>query len=80
MRSICGSGGYGMTKKITLEAWANAQFDPPPCAETRRRWVRGLRIWPRPLLIGRQYYVDPQAEYIDPSDTNDLLGRIRRDA
>lgn len=53
-------------KKISLEKWAE-QFDPPPCAETRRRWVRGCRIYPPPEKIGRAYYVDPNAKYIDPT-------------
>ena len=54
-----------MKKKITLERWAQQQFDPPPSAETRRRWVRDLRIFPEPQKIGRTYYVDPDARYVD---------------
>lgn len=62
--------------KITLEEWARRKFDPPPCAETRRRWVRSCRIYPLPEKVGRTYYVNADAEYIDPSDTDTLLDRI----
>lgn len=55
-----------MAKKITLEAWAAQLYDPPPSIKTLRRWTRECRIFPRPQLLGRTYYVDPEARYIDP--------------
>lgn len=55
-----------MSKKITLEAWAAQLYDPPPSIKTLRRWAREHRIFPRPQLLGRAYYVDSDARYVDP--------------
>ena len=30
------------TKLITLRAWAEARFDPPPAEKTVQRWAHGL--------------------------------------
>jgi len=57
-------------KKITLEQWAKSKFDPPPCRETQRRWARDCKIFPVPQKIGRAYYVEPNARYIDPTKPN----------
>lgn len=51
--------------KIPLPAWAASQWDPPPPRETLWRWARMGRIAPPPQKVGRQYYVDPQAKYVD---------------
>lgn len=56
-----------MAKKITLEAWAAERYTPPPSIHTLRRWARECRIFPLPEKIGRTYYVDPDARYIDPN-------------
>ena len=53
-----------MSKKISLRTWAERNFDPPPCRETLRRWVRALKIYPEPVLVGREYYVEPDAKYV----------------
>lgn len=53
-----------MRKQITLEAWAEAQFDPPPSRYTLRKWARNCRIFPVPQKVGREYRVDPHARYI----------------
>lgn len=53
-----------MTMKVSLRVWAERNFDPPPCRETLRRWVRAVRIYPEPELIGREYYVDSSAKYV----------------
>lgn len=55
-----------MTQKITLQAWAEPRYSPPPSIKTLRRWARECRIFPAPELVGRTYYVDPDARYIDP--------------
>ena len=55
--------------KIPLKEWARRQYDPPPCRETLRRWVRGLRIYPEPELVGREYRVDPNAKYVSRDGT-----------
>jgi hypothetical protein len=54
-----------MSKKITLEAWAAPLFDPVPKIKTLRLWARECRIFPRPQKVGRTYYVDPDARYVD---------------
>jgi hypothetical protein len=51
-------------KRILLAAWAEAQFDPPPSLWTLRRLVREGNIHPPPVLIGRQYYVEPTAKLL----------------
>lgn len=50
-------------KRITLEAWAAAQFDPVPSLPTLRAWAREKRIQPEPVKAGRTWYVEPHAEY-----------------
>lgn len=55
-------------KKITLEAWASARYEPAPKKDTLRRWARNLYIFPFPQKVGRTYYVEPTARYTGPSD------------
>lgn len=50
--------------KITLEAWAAREFDPPPSDRTLRRWVAEGKIIPKPLLIGRTYWCEPGTKHI----------------
>jgi hypothetical protein len=50
--------------KVTLEAWAASQFDPPPSERTLRRWVKDGNIVPAPILVGRRYYVQKDAKHI----------------
>lgn len=63
-----------MSKKITLEAWAAQLYDPPPSIKTLRRWARECRIFPAPQKIGRTYYCEPDARYIDPSKPASIYG------
>jgi hypothetical protein len=69
-----------MPKYITLERWADATFGADaPSIETIRRWVRNSWIWPRPVKIGRRYFVEPDAEYMDPANPNPrLVQRVMR--
>jgi hypothetical protein len=55
------------TKKITLRAWAEANFDPPPSAKTLQRWARDCWIFPIPVKVGRSYYVEPEARFTGPN-------------
>lgn len=48
-------------KKITLQAWAQARYDPPPSEWVLRKWVRHGEISPKPELVGKKYYVDENA-------------------
>lgn len=54
--------------KVTLRAWADKQWDPPPSVHTLRRWTREGRIFPWPEKRGREYFVDPDARYIEKDD------------
>lgn len=56
-------------KRITLEAWASANFSPPPTLPTLRAWARQQRIQPAPVKVGRTWYVEPCAQY-------DAAGRV----
>lgn len=53
-----------MSKKITLQAWAEQRFDPPPSIHTLRKWARDCWIFPIPEKVGREYRVDPEARYV----------------
>ena len=55
-----------MTKRITIEAWINLNYDGPgsPSIHTVRRWISDGRIWPLPEKHGRTYYLSTKAEYI----------------
>jgi predicted site-specific integrase-resolvase len=55
-----------MSKKVTLEKWAESSMEPAPTLNTLRKWAREGRICPAPVKCGRSYYVDPEAEYTEP--------------
>jgi Excisionase-like protein len=48
-------------KRIPLDQWARAQYDPPPSAWVLRKWAREGEIWPSPERVGRSYYVREDA-------------------
>ena len=50
-------------KRITLEAWAERQFDPVPTIATLLAWARKRRIQPEPVKVGRAWYVEEHAQY-----------------
>lgn len=52
---------------ITLTAWAERQFDPPPKLPTLRAWAASGRITPSPVKVGRTWMVREDAEY-SPTD------------
>jgi hypothetical protein len=56
-----------MSKKIPLKTWGASKYDPPPSIHTLRKWTREYRIFPLPEKVGREYYVDPEARFIDPN-------------
>jgi hypothetical protein len=57
-----------MAKKITLQAWAQARYDPVPAAKTLRRWARDCWIFPVPKKHGREYRVDEDARFVGPDN------------
>jgi hypothetical protein len=64
------------TKKITLTAWAESEFDPAPSDRTLRLWVKEGRIVPKPIKIGRTYYVLPGTKHIAEAKQQ-AAGRLR---
>lgn len=54
-----------VVQKVTLKEWAASRFSQPPHEKTLRRWARELLIFPPPKKVGRTYYVEPTAEYMD---------------
>lgn len=65
------------SKKVLLEQWGREHFDPPPSLWTLRAMARAGKISPRPVKVGKAYYVDPSAEVIDPSQRKTLVERLR---
>lgn len=51
-------------KKVTLEVWAKARYNPPPVARTLQRWARENQLCPPPVKLGRTYYIRPDAQHI----------------
>lgn len=51
--------------KVRLDLWLQRNFDPPPHIRTARHWIKTGRIYPIPIKVGRAYYVEESAEYID---------------
>lgn len=54
-----------MTKMITLRAWGDQAFDPPPSTYQLRQLVKRGQIDPPPVFLGRGYYVQRDAAVID---------------
>lgn len=64
-------------KKVLLEEWGKAHFDPPPSLWTLRAMARAGKIQPRPVKVGKSYYVRLDAEVVDPSRRPSLVDRLR---
>lgn len=62
--------------KITLKAWAEARYKPPPHKKTLQRWARDGWIYPMPELVGKTYYVEENAVFIgrDPTKAANYYG------
>lgn len=52
--------------KLTLAEWAAENYKTPPSPNTLRKWAREGRITPHPIKHGRNYYVDADAQYLEP--------------
>jgi len=63
-----------MPRLIPLSDWAVEVFgEHKPHSSTLLRWVHDGRIKPQPKKIGRTYFVEPKAEYVEAEC--DLLER-----
>lgn len=51
---------------VPLQDWAELHFDPPPAIRTLRAWARKGRIYPKPVLVGREYRAREDAVYVPP--------------
>lgn len=62
--------------KLTLEAWGKREYgEHVPCRVTLQRWAREGKIQPLPEKHGREYFVEPQARYVNNKPSK-LLRRI----
>lgn len=67
-------------KRITLLAWGAACFDPAPSLWTLRQMARAGKIEPRPVKVGKFYYVQEDARPVDPNARQTLADRLRKAA
>lgn len=52
-------------KLITLKSWASATYgDAAPKMPTLYKWAKNALIYPVPEKHGRDYFVDPEAQYV----------------
>ncbi len=51
---------------IPLTTWAKKTFNPVPKIEALRRFARTNQISPPAKRVGRDWYVDENAEFIGP--------------
>lgn len=64
-------------KAVLLEEWGRANFDPPPSLWTLRAMARAGKIHPRPVKVGKAYYVQQDAQVVDPSRRLSLVERLQ---
>lgn len=62
--------------KISLEKWAEKNFDPAPAVKTVRTWARDGKIYPTPVKVGRAYYVEESAIFQNGIARPSLASRI----
>lgn len=48
--------------KVTLLQWAAKRYDPAPPIFTLRRWARDGELGPTAEKVGKEWYVDENAE------------------
>ncbi len=61
---------------VTLQAWAEAKFDPVPHPNTLRRWAKNGSIVPQPFKLGNDYMVSPAARYTNEPAPARLVHRM----
>lgn len=62
----------------TLMQWAKSMFgdNAPKSSVTLQRWARRGQIIPKPKKVGREWMVQPNARYFNPSDPSSLVERL----
>ncbi|WP_220810456.1 excisionase [Noviherbaspirillum aridicola] len=54
-----------LPRLVPLQVWADLLMgEHAPHKNTLRNWVNSGRIHPRPVKIGKRWFVQPDAEYI----------------
>jgi hypothetical protein len=67
-----------MAKLVTVSDWADAMFgEHRPHQNTVLNWIKHGRIEPLPLKVGRQYFCEPTAQYVDPI-AQQIKNRLKR--
>lgn len=51
-------------KYLTLKEWDIQMFSKPHSLRTLRTWAKGGLINPRPIKVGREWLVLPNAKYV----------------
>jgi hypothetical protein len=64
-------------KSITLTEWAESKFSQPYKKGTLWMWARTGRIYPPPKKIGRNWWVNPGAEYVNPHNPKDVAQKAK---
>lgn len=64
-------------KLVLLEQWGKEHFDPPPSLWTLRAMARAGKISPKPVKVGKAYYVERAAQVVDPSRRPTLVDRLK---
>lgn len=67
-------------KLVLLTEWGEARFSPPPSLWTLRQMARRGKIQPRPVKIGKAYYVHPDAQPVDPNRAPTIVERLQQQA
>jgi hypothetical protein len=62
---------------ILLTEWAKGRIQPEPSLWTLRAMARTGKIEPRPVKIGKAYYVEPDARVVDPNRRPTLVDRLK---
>ncbi|MGF6777839.1 excisionase [Paraburkholderia sp. GAS334] len=62
--------------KIRLDEWLKREFDPPPAIRTARLWIKAGKIYPPPVKVGRSYYVEQNATFVDSQTRPTLADRV----
>lgn len=69
-----------MSKKITLQAWAAAQYEKVPHRNTLYRWAKNGWIFPIPQKHGKGYVVEPHARFVGPDPNPDEIAKAYESA
>ena len=67
--------------KITITEWAAQHYSPAPTAWVLGQWRRAGQIHPPPERVGREWYVDAEAQRVTfDSPRPSLVHRIKNAA